>query len=90
MEERYLSICVLSDMHETDHACSSLERAGIPVIIQHLSVHDERERSNAPQVSSYRLLVPMRYTQAAMSIIQRGGPESPAILGGTDPLPRVA
>jgi hypothetical protein len=40
MEERYLSLTVISDPVATDHACCMLEEAGIPVVIQHLVIPD--------------------------------------------------
>lgn len=51
MEERYLSVCVLSDPREADIACYSLEESGIPVIIQHLLV----DPSSSPDLNALDL-----------------------------------
>ena len=44
-QERYVSICFLSESHSADQLCSTLEAAGIPVIIQHLAIGGESRLS---------------------------------------------
>jgi hypothetical protein len=40
-QERYVSICFLSEPHSADQLSGTLEAAGIPVIIQHLAIGGE-------------------------------------------------
>jgi hypothetical protein len=64
MDERYVSITVLSDPVAADQACSVLEEAGMPVLIQHLEVED-----GAVKVSGYRVLAPANCAQTAMKLL---------------------
>ena len=64
MDERYVSITVFSDPVAADQACSVLEEAGMPVLIQHLEVQDGNIRA-----SGYRVLAPANCVQTAMRLL---------------------
>lgn len=79
MEERYLSLMVISDPIAADHSCCILEDAGIPVVIQHLTTSDHSHIHRIPAAvqedgifdgTGYRLLVPMRLAQTAMRLLK--------------------
>lgn len=81
-QERYVSICFLSDPLSADRLCGTLEAAGIPVIMQHLAIGADAEhlsqkpnRSNKAQITpeeftalGFRLLVPMHQAQMALKL----------------------
>ncbi len=64
MDERYVSITVFSDPVAADQACSVLEEAGLPVLIQHLEVEGGELKA-----SGYRVLAPANYAQTAMKLL---------------------
>jgi hypothetical protein len=84
-QERYVSICFLSEPHSADQLSGTLEAAGIPVIIQHLLIGGEAghlsqkpSRSNVAEsppeeftALGFRLLVPMHQAQMALKLWER-------------------
>ena len=64
MDERYVSITVISDPVAADQACSILEEAGMPVLIQHLEVEEDGMRA-----SCYRVMAPLSCAQTAMKLL---------------------
>lgn len=58
--ERFVVLLTTTERTVANRACEGLEHAGIPVMLEHVEIHD-----GATRASGYRLLVPSEATQAA-------------------------
>ncbi|MCB0339368.1 MAG: hypothetical protein KDD53_07180 [Bdellovibrionales bacterium] len=65
--EQFFVLTTYSDHMVADSTCGLLEQAGIPVMLEHVEIHEA-----GVAASGIRLLVPFEYTQRAMKIIEAG------------------
>ncbi len=61
--ERFLILSTIKEQSLANRACAALENAGIPVMIEHVELRENGEKSQG-----FRLLVPSQYTQTAKRI----------------------
>ena len=61
--EKYVVLSTTSEVSLANRTCAALEKARIPVLIEHapMDINDTRRMG-------YRILVPLRYSQAARRI----------------------
>ena len=70
--DQYLPISILSTRSEANDACAVLEEFGIPIMLQYVEVEEAQEK-----LCAYRLLVPLEFTQASLTLLGKRT-ESPA------------
>ena len=58
--DRFLVLITTTDQRHAEQVCAALEDANIPVMLEHVEIHDGTLRA-----SGYRLLVPSQYSQTA-------------------------
>ncbi|NMC62195.1 MAG: hypothetical protein GYA55_03420 [SAR324 cluster bacterium] len=61
--EKYIILSTTSELALANKTCAALEKANIPVLIEHADAFIEEGKR-----LSYRILVPLRYSQAARRI----------------------
>ena len=66
MDDKFVCIKVLTSQKLADRACTALEEAGIPVMLQHLEVEEGELRA-----LGFRVFTPTRCVQSASRIVER-------------------
>ena len=62
--ERFVVLTTLTDQSLANRACSLLESAGIPVMLEHVEIFGDDMRA-----IGYRLMAPARMSQSAMRLV---------------------
>lgn len=61
--EQFVVVITTTDQPLADRACAALEDAGIPVMLEHVEIHENNFRA-----SGYRLMVPSQFVQSAQRL----------------------
>ncbi|RMG44050.1 MAG: hypothetical protein D6719_02715 [Candidatus Dadabacteria bacterium] len=63
--EKYLVLTTTTERSLANRACTTLEQAGIPVLVEHVEISESGLRA-----TGYRVLVPAQFTQTAMRLVK--------------------
>jgi hypothetical protein len=66
MEDKFVCIKVITSQKVADKACTALEEAGIPVMLQHLELQEGDLKA-----LGFRVFTPSRCVQNASKIVDR-------------------